>query len=301
MKFGSYLYEPETVEGFDFNVYRLKPETGRRGEPQSDMWNNIAVFGDDVSARAHPEWISQSELGPAARGNDNYNLHWDVLCPTVQEFREEQLDYIEETVEETNQPILLNSWHFADHGHCTCDRCTKLWKESGLDWYDWREKVITEFIEDVKDRVKTKLVLAILPDPANGDHRFGMDYEALYELGDAFNIVLFSQNYATAWYWEMLARAFRRIFPEKPVYANLYVRGPGDDPRRIPTIEELLTVSVRTGRTGIDGFNYLADTAEHMKEFQKAAVEQVEVREKLQSYGCQPVLDRIEEWENLVK
>ncbi len=300
MKFGSYLYEAKKVEGFDFDVYRLKPETGRRGTPQTHMWNNIACFGDSVSAREHPEWVSESKLGLAVRGNNNYNLHWDILCPTVPEFREYILNYIEETVEQTKQPIFLNSWHFADHGHCTCKRCTKLWKESGLEWFEWRKKIITEFVRDVRERVKTSLIVAVLPDPANADNRFGMDYAALSQYADAFNIVMFSQNYATAWYWEMLARAFRRIF-KKPVYANLYVRGPGDDPRKIPTVDQLLKVSVRAGRTGIDGIIYLSDIADHMVDFQKAAVDRVELRDELKTYGCQPVLDLVDRWEKIVK
>ena len=94
MEFGNYLFEAKKVDGFDFDVYRLKPETGRRGTPQTDMWNNIAVFGDNVSGRAHPEWVSESARGRAVRGNNQYNLHRDVLCPTVPEFREEQLNYI---------------------------------------------------------------------------------------------------------------------------------------------------------------------------------------------------------------
>jgi hypothetical protein len=70
MKFGSYLYEAKKVEGFNFDVYRLKPETGRLGIPQTDMWNNIACFGDNVTAREHPDWVSESKLGLAARGNN---------------------------------------------------------------------------------------------------------------------------------------------------------------------------------------------------------------------------------------
>jgi hypothetical protein len=299
MEFGNYLYEPKKVDGFDFDVYRLKPETGRRGTPQNDMWNNIAVFGDNVTGRAHPEWISESARGRGVRGNNQFNLHWDVLCPTVPEFREEQLDYIEKTVEATNQPIFLNSWHFADHGHCTCERCNKLWKESGLEWFEWRNQTITEFIKDVKDRVKTKLVLAVLPDPANADQRFGMDFPELYKICDAFNIVMFSQNYATSWYWEMLARAFRRIFPEKPVYSNVYVCGPGDDPNNCPTTEHLIRLSVRVMRTGIDGIIYLADVADNMVKFQKAVTEKGEYRDSLSDYGGQPALDLFNRWDSL--
>jgi hypothetical protein len=110
---------------------------------------------------------------------------------------------------------------------------------------------------------------------------------------------MFSQNYATAWYWEMLARAFRRIF-KKPVYANLYVWGPGDDPKKIPTINQLMKVSVRAGRTGIDGIIYLSDTVEHMKYFQQSVVDRVELRDELKTYGCQPVLDLFDKWEEII-
>lgn len=300
MKFGTYLYEPKKAEGFDFDVYRLKPETGRLGTPQTDMYNNIACFGDNVTVREHPDWVSVSKLGPAKRGNNNYNFHWDILCPTVEEYREYILNYIEETAEQTNQPILLNSIHFADHGHCTCQRCPKLWKESGLEWLEWRKKIVTEFVRDARERVKTPLIVSLLPDPANSDDRFGIDFDALAPYADAFNVVMFSQNYATAWYWEMLARAFKKIL-KKPVYANLYIWGPGDDPRNIPTVDQLLKVSVRVGRTGIDGIIYLSDTVDHMIEFQKAAVDRVELRDELKTYGCQPVLDLVDRWEKIVK
>jgi hypothetical protein len=149
--------------------------------------------------------------------------------------------------------------------------------------------------------VKTKLVLAVLPDPANADQRFGMDFKELYKICDAFNIVMFSQNYATSWYWESIARAFRRIFPEKPVYSNLYVCGPGDDPAQCPTIEQLIRVSVRVMRTGIDGIIYLADLAENMQKFQKAVTEKGEYRDSLGDYGGQVALDLFNRWDKIVR
>ena len=68
--------------GFDFHVYRVKPETGLRLTPQPDMASNIAVFADTATGQAHPDWISQSPLGPAKFGNNNFNIYWSVLCPT---------------------------------------------------------------------------------------------------------------------------------------------------------------------------------------------------------------------------
>jgi hypothetical protein len=113
MKFGTYLFEPKKVPGFDFDLFRVKPEVGRRLPPQADMYSNIAVFGDNVTARNHPDWISQSPLGPAWRTNDNFNVRWDILCPTQPEHRAEQLDYIEDVARHSF------AWHMAEqHSFC---------------------------------------------------------------------------------------------------------------------------------------------------------------------------------------
>jgi len=68
LKFGIFVDEPKKIEGFDFDVYRLKPETGRLGTPQTDMYSNIACFGDNVTAREHPDRISVSKLWPSQKG-----------------------------------------------------------------------------------------------------------------------------------------------------------------------------------------------------------------------------------------
>ena len=69
---------------------------GTRITPQSDMGSNIAIFGDNVAARNHPDWLSQSPLGPAKIGNNNYNIYWNIICATQPEHRTEQLAYIED-------------------------------------------------------------------------------------------------------------------------------------------------------------------------------------------------------------
>jgi hypothetical protein len=307
MKFGTYMFEAKKVPGFDFDLFRVKPEVGRRMPPQPDMYSNIAIFGDNVTARNHPDWISQSALGPSWRTNDNFNVRWDVLCATQPEHRAEQLDYMED-VARKSPGIWLNSIHFADHGHCICPRCKALHEKSGLSWYEWRRKEITEYMaatsERVRDRAKSQFVIGVLPDPVTNYERFGVNFDDLAPLTDEFLVVMFSKNYATPWYWEMLTRNFKKLFKDVKLNIALYVIGPGDDPRETPTPSELLTVSVRMARAGVDGLLYLTDKAYQMVEFQKQMIAQKDTRERLKSYGGkagQEVLDLVTSWEKIVE
>ena len=152
----------------------------------------------------------------------------------------------------------------------------------------------------IRERVKNELVISLQPDPVNSYERYGIDFDDMAKYADAFNVVMFSKNYATPWYWEMLCRAFKKLL-KKPVYISLYVFGPGDNPMEVPSPSELVTLSVRAGRTGIDGILYLADKASQIWDFQKAVVDRVELRQKLKTYGCQEVLDYFASWEKVVE
>ena len=62
-------------------------------------------------------------------------------------------------------------------------------------------------------------------------------------------------------------------------------------------------MSVRCARAGIDEILYLANGPSQLRDFQKAAVDKVELRERLKSYGDRPVqevLDLVESWEKIV-
>ncbi len=305
MKFGTYMFEAKKVPGFDFDLFRTKPEVGRRMPPKADMYSNVAIFGDNVAARLHPDWISQSDLGPAWRTNDNYNVRWEVLCQTQPEHRAEQLDYMEDTARKS-QGVWLNSIHFAEHGHCTCPRCKELHAKSGLSWYEWRRKEVTDYMAATSDRVinkaKKPLYIGVLPDPVTNYERFGVNFDDMLPLTTEMFVVMFSKNYATPWYWEMLTRNFKKLFKNVKLNIALYVIGPGDDPQETPTASELLTVSVRMARAGVDGLLYLTDKAAQMQEFQKKAIAEKDTRERLKSYGGkagQEVLDLVTSWEKL--
>lgn len=303
MKLGTMTFQPAKPQGFDFHVYRVKPETGLRLTPQPDMASNIAVFADTQTGQTHPDWISQSPLGPAKFGNNNFNIYWSVLCPTQPQYREDQLQYIKE-VDRQSRGIWLNSHYFAEHNHCTCPRCTELQQKSGLSWVEWKRKVVVDFLEQVRSEVKGELVLSLQPDPVSSLERYGVDFSDAAKYADRFNAVMFSKNYATPWYWEMLARGFKKLLT-KPFYINLYVYGPGDLPQDVPTPAEILTVTVRCARVGgIDGFVYLSDGEKEMQNFQKAAVENTALRSKLSTFGGEPVqqfLSAVDGWQKLFK
>ena len=57
-------------------------------------------------------------------------------------------------------------------------------------------------------------------------------------------------------------------------------------------------------RAGVDNLLYLAEGATQLRNFQKQAIEQVQLRETLKSYGGKPVqevLDLVKSWENIVE
>jgi hypothetical protein len=229
-----------------------------------------------------------------------------VLCATQPEHRAEQLDYIED-VARHSQGVWLNSIHFAEHGHCICPRSKQLHAKSGLSWLEWRRKEITDYMklvsERVRDRAKKKFVIGVLPDPVTSYERFGINFDDLAPLTDEFLVVMFSKYYATPWYFETLTRNFKKIFKDVPLNISLYVFGPGDNPHEVPTPRELMTVSVRMARAGVDNILYLAEKASQITDFQKAAIANTELQETLRDYGGKPVqeyLDRIKGWEKIV-
>ncbi len=302
MKFGTFTLEPKKTEGFDFGLLRVKTELGTRIAPASDLYSNVAVFGDNAAIQAHPDWLSQSVLGPAKMGNLNYNIYWNIVCATQPEHQAEQISYMAE-IDRQSLGVWPNSQYFADHGHCICPRCRERLQKSGLGWVEWRRREVTEFARLLRENTKKEVVMCIQPDPVTSLERYGVHFDDYAKYCDAFNVVMFSQNYATPWYFETITRGFKKLL-KKPFYVSLYVFGPGDTPASVPTTAELLTVTARCARAGADGFLYLIEKTSQIADFQKAAVGLTELRERLRTYGGQPVeefLSRVKDWEKSVK
>ncbi len=298
MKFGVFLYQPEPVEGVDYNFYRLKSESGIVGKPNPKMYTNIACFGDNFMAAKRPDWVSVSAHGPSLRTNKYYSLRWDVVCMTNPEAREYNLKIIAESAKVT-PGISISSQHFAERDFCTCPRCVEQWRQSGLSWIEWRAKTVTEFLSEVRGVVKNKpLFVNCLPDPLLGKMRFGYDFEAMAEYADYFVIPMFSKAYPTPWYWETIARGYKS-FLKKPMFVNFYVRGPNETWETVATHRQIMTVAVRAARTGIDGVIFLAEKADYIREFQRKVVADKEWRKELEGYGGDEVLELFNRWEKL--
>ena len=299
MKFGVFLYQPEPVEGVDYNFYRLKSESGIVGKANPEMFTNIAVFGDNYMAAKRPDWVSISAHGPALRTNKYYSLRWDIVCMTNPEAREYNLKIIADAAKLT-PGISISSQHFAERDFCVCPRCVELWRQSGLSWIEWRAKTVTEFLSEVREIVKDKpLFVNCLPDPLLGKMRFGYDFEAMAQYADYFVIPLFSKAYPTPWYWETIARGYKS-FLKKPMFVNFYVRGPNETWETVAPHRQIMTVAVRAARTGVDGIIFLAEKADYIREFQRKVVADKEWRKELEGYGGDEVLELFNRWEKLV-
>ena len=299
MKFGVFLYQPEPVEGVDYNFYRLKSESGIVGKANPKMYTNIAVFGDNNMAAKRPDWVSVSAHGPALRTNKYYSLRWDIVCMTNPEAREYNLKIIADAAAKT-PGISISSQHFAERDFCVCPRCVELWRRSGLSWIEWRAKTVTEFLKEVRDIVlgDKPLFVNCLPDPLLGKMRFGYDFEAMAQYADYFVIPMFSKAYPTPWYWETIARGYKS-FLKKPVFVNFYVRGPNETWETVAPHRQIMTVAVRAARTGIEGIIFLAEKAQWIQEFQKKVVADKEWRKELEGYGGDEVLELFNRWEKL--
>ena len=161
---------------------------------------------------------------------------------------------------------------------------------------------MSQVSDAVINKAKKPFYIGILPDPVTNYERFGVNFDDMLPLTTEMFVVMFSKNYATPWYWEMLTRNFKKLFKDVKLNIALYVIGPGDDPKETPTASELLTVSVRMARAGADGLLYLTDKAAQMQEFQKKVIAEKDTRERLKSYGGkagQEVLDLVTSWEKL--
>ena len=208
MQIGLVTYKPEKVEGFDLHVYYSKWADGQVFPAAKGMQNDVTVFCDAKAIREDPSIVAMSNTGPALRKNRQSNLAFDFVCPTHPAYRAKVLDYIEGLSKENILGVTLNLYHFPDQEYCVCPRCVEQWKQSGLNWTQWRAQTITNFLQEAKAQVKGTFAVEIYPDPVLAKERFGLDLDAIADLVDYFHVPLSSRDYLTNYWTIMLARDF---------------------------------------------------------------------------------------------
>jgi hypothetical protein len=294
MKIGVLTGQPEPAEGFDETFYYVKPCTGRIKKPAGRVYNVISCFGDNVTARKRPEWVAVSESGKAVRTNRSHRFLWDHICPSVEEYKLQILDLVNDALKAEVTGIHLESIGFPRVEYCTCSRCVEKRKESNLEWTEWRAKTVTELVAEASKLVKENkksFSVTILPDPCFGKERYGEDFRALAKYVDFFLVPIYDLAYSTTYWLETLAFGFSKQL-EKPLYIELYASYPG------PKIKNILSAIVSVSNYA-DGVILATHDPCLTKKIQEKIVTDHEFTKFLQRRKCEPMMEIIENWKKV--
>ena len=293
MKIGLVTYTPEKVEGFDIHVYYAKWTNGQAFPAAKNMQNDITCFCDAKAIREDPSVVAISKNGPALRKNRKINLPFDFVCPTNPEYRAKVLDYIEGLGRAEIQGVTLNLYHFPEEEFCVCSRCVELWRQSGLNWTEWRAQEITVFLEQAKRLVKGTFAVEMFPDPMLAKERFGIDFERIAELVDYFHVPLSSRDYLTNYWVDLLARDFLKIL-NKPVVVELSAEIVTDE-----KTDALLKIVAYLSRQHLMSVLLLVHDSENAKQVCRFAVNNAEFREWLSKYEFTEMARIVDCWAKL--
>jgi len=293
LKIGTVIYEPTIVDGFDMNVYYSKRVDGVLGKPAKAMYNDITCFVDAKAIREDPDLVAVSPKGPATRTNKAYTLPWDFVCPTNEEYRAQVLDFIKETAKTDVEGVTLNLFHFPEEGFCTCPRCQKMYKASGLDWLDWRAETVTDFLRQARKLVPQRFGIEIWPDPVLANERFGLDFDAIADYVDFFHVPLSANNYVTLYWVDTLTQDFVKLL-KKPVFIELSA----EIPRPVET-KAMLRAVAYLSRHNLEAILLLVHDAERAKEIARTAVNDNNYRGWLEKFGFKNMNKIIDKWDSI--
>ena len=293
MKIGLVTYTPEKVEGFDLHVYYSKRADGSVFPAAREMQNDVTCFCDAKAIREDPSIVAVSKNGPALRKNRKINVPFDFVCPTNSEYRANVLDYVEGLSREKVEGVTLNLYHFPEEEFCVCPRCVALWRQSGLNWTEWRSQEITGFLREAKRLVKGAFAVEMFPDPVLAKERFGIDFECIAELVDYFHVPLSSRDYLTNYWVDLIARDFLKIL-KKPVVVELSAEMPTDE-----KLDALLKTVSYLSRHKLMGVLLLVHDAENANQVRKYAVENSGFRKWLRKYEFTEMNRIVENWAEL--
>jgi len=290
MKVGLVSYTPEKVEGFDLHVFYSKWADGQTFPAAKGMQNDVTVFCDAKAIREDTSIVAVSNSGPALRKNRRSNLAFDFVCPTNPEYRKKVLEYIEGLSKENIMGVTLNLYHYPDQEYCVCPRCVELWKQSYLNWTQWRAQTITKFVQEAKTRVEGTFAVEIYPDPVLAKERFGIDLVAMAECVDYFHVPLSSRDYLTMYWVDMLARDFAALL-KKPVVLELSAEMPTDE-----KIDALLKTVAYVSRQKIEAVLLLVHDSENAKQVCRFAVQDTDFRDWLEKYNFNEMSRIVDGW-----
>ena len=293
MQIGLVTYKPEKVEGYDLHVYYSKWADGQVFPAAKGMQNDVSVLCDAKAIRDDPSLVAMSNAGPALRKNRRSNLAFDFVCPTHPAYRKKALDYIESLSKENILGVTLNLYHFPDQEYCVCPRCVEHWKQSGLNWTQWRARTVTDFLREAKAKVKGTFAVEIYPDPVLAKERYGIDFDSVAELVDYFHVPLSSRDYFTNYWTIMLARDFAASL-KKPVVVELSAEMPTDE-----KLEALLKTVAYISRHKLDAVLLLVHDAENARQVCRFAVQNRELRDWLEKYDFGEMTRIIDGWAKL--
>jgi hypothetical protein len=290
MKVGILTYTPEKVEGFDLHVYYAKWADGSVFPAAKEMQNDVTCFCDAKAIRENPNLVAVSKNGPALRKNRKINLPFDFVCPTNGEYQTKVLDFIEELDREKIQGVTLNLYHFPEEEFCVCSRCVELWRQSGLNWTEWRTQTVTNFVKEAKKRVKYDFAVEIWPDPVLAKERFGLDFDQIAEYVDYFHVPLSARDYTTMYWVDLLTRNFIKIL-KKPVVLELSAEMPNDEKS-----DALLKTMAYVSRHNLKGILLLVHDSENARQICRFAVKNSEFRDWLEKYEFSEMSQIVDNW-----
>jgi hypothetical protein len=293
MKVGLVTYTPEKVAGFDLHVYYAKWADGSAFPAAREMQNDVTCFCDAKAIREDPSIVAVSKNGPALRRKRKINVPFDFVCPTNPEYRAKVLDYIQRLGEEQIQGVTLNLYHFPEEEFCVCPRCVELWRQSGLNWTEWRAQTVTAFLKEAKNLAKGAFAVEMFPDPLLAKERFGIDFERIAKLVDYFHVPLSSRDYFTNYWVDLLARDFLKIL-RKPVVVELSAEMLTDE-----KTDALLKTLAYLSRHNLMGVLLLVHNSENARQVCRYAVNNSAFREWLKKYDFTEMTRIVDDWGKL--
>jgi hypothetical protein len=171
----------------------------------------------------------------------------------------------------------------------------ELWRQSGLNWTEWRAQTVTNFLKEAKSLVKGTFAVEMFPDPVLAKERFGIDFERIAELVDYFHVPLSSRDYLTNYWVDLLARDFLKVL-KKPVVVELSAEMLTDE-----KTDALLKTVAYLSRHNLMGVLLLVHNSENARQVCRYAVNNTNFREWLKKYEFTEMTRIVENWAKLYR